>query len=232
MRAGDAVKKPAFILVLAAVFVAGAASLLYEVLWVRKLGMSLGSTALATSVMLSAYLGGLALGSWVAARRVDKRESPLMALVTLETVAAGVGALSILALNGAGRLYVAIATTLGAGPLTSLFLRALFALLVMLVPATIFGATFPLATAAAARLADPEWAAGGVSAASAFGSAVGAAVTGLVLEPALGLAASALVGAGLNLVAALLAGIASRADRAWVPAAASRMALPQRQVKG
>lgn len=198
-------KRPAFPVLLAVVFVASGASLLYEVLWVRALGLSLGSTAVATSVMLSAFLGGLALGSWIAGRWADAMESPLMGLFWLEIAAAVLGALSIPGLVAAGRAYVAIATTFGATPAVSLLLRALFGLLVMLVPATVFGATFPLATAAAARLTDLQDAAGGVSAASAFGSAVGAAVTGLLLEPAVGLGGSAFVGAALNLAAALLA---------------------------
>jgi spermidine synthase len=212
------VKRPAFAILLLVVSVAGAASLLYEVLWVRALGLSLGSTAVATSVMLSAFLGGLSLGSWSAARRSDALESPLKALFWLEVVAAVLGVLSIPGLVAAGRAYVVIATHFGATPAVSLILRALFALLVMLIPATVFGATFPLATAAAARLTDLEDAAGGVSAASAFGSAVGAAVTGLLLEPAIGLAGSSAVGATVNLTAALLAVAAMRVGPFAAPA--------------
>jgi spermidine synthase len=192
------------------VFLAGAASLLYEVLWVRQLGLSLGSTAIASSVMLSAFLGGLALGSWYAGRVADNVESPLAALAQLEVGAAVVGALSVPALAYAGHAYVLIASAAGGNSLVSLLLRALFSLVVMLVPATIFGATFPLATAAAGRMVGREAAAGGVSAASSFGSAAGAAAAGLFLEPAIGLMGSALVGASLNVIAAGLAYFLSR----------------------
>jgi spermidine synthase len=212
-------KKLAFSLLLLSVFAAGAASLLYEVLWVRLLGLSLGSTALASSVMLSAFLGGLALGSWYMGRRSDVLESPLKVLFGVELAAAAVGALSIPALSGAGRAYVLIATAAG-GSFTSLLLRAVFSLIVMLIPATIFGATFPLTTAAAARMTSVEFAAGGVSAASCFGSAVGAAVCGLLLEPALGLSGSAFVGAGINIAAALLAIVAAQLILTGEPAPA------------
>jgi spermidine synthase len=205
------VKKLPFVLLLLTVFSAGAASLLYEVLWVRQLGLSLGSTALASSVMLSAFLGGLALGGWLSGRRADDVRAPLKVLFTVEIVAAVVGALSLPALSAAGRAYVLVASGAWGDSLLSLVLRAAFSLVVMLVPATVFGVTFPLTTAAAARLADVDIAAGGVSAASFFGSAVGAAVAGLFLEPALGLTGSALVGAGLNVAAALLALASARA---------------------
>lgn len=204
-------KRPAFVLLMVAVFAAGAASLVYEVVWVRLMGLSLGSTALATSVMLSAFLGGLAIGSWLMGRRSDTLGSPLRALFAVEIGAAVLGALSVPALSLAGRAYVLVAVGAGGGSLVPLLLRAGFSLGVMFVPAMVFGVTFPLTTAAAARLAPVELAAGGVSAASCFGSAVGAAVAGLLLEPALGLTGSALVGAGLNVAAALIALAAARA---------------------
>jgi spermidine synthase len=202
--------KALFPWLLAVVFLAGAASLLYEVLWVRQLGLSLGSTAIASSVMLSAFLGGLALGSWYSGRRADTVASPLMTLAQLEVGAAVVGALSVPALTYAGHAYVLMASAAGDNSLVSLVLRAAFSLIVMLVPATIFGATFPMATVAAGRMVGMEAAAGGVSAASAFGSAAGAAAAGLFLEPAIGLAGSALVGASVNAIAAILAYVLSR----------------------
>ncbi len=140
----------AFALLLAAVFLAGAASLVYEVVWIRQLGMSLGSTAIASSVMLSSFLAGLALGSWISGRRADAAVSPLRSLVRIELFAALVGALSVPVLEFAGRAYVYLAITTAAGPAVSLGLRALFSIIVILVPATLFGMTFPLATAAAA----------------------------------------------------------------------------------
>lgn len=197
-----------FGLLLAAVFSAGSASLLYEVVWVRQLGMSLGSTALASSVMLSAFLGGLAVGSWVAGRRADALASPIRSLVRLELVAALIGAVSVPVLALAGRAYVLVAVSTGAGPGGSLALRAFFSLVAMFIPAALFGMTFPIATAAAARFVSVDKAGGWISAASSFGSAVGAAVAGLYLEPLLGLTGSALAGAGLNIVAAALAGAA------------------------
>lgn len=207
-------KKATFVLLLSAVFTAGAASLLYEVVWVRQLGLSLGSTAAASSVMLSAFLGGLALGSWLTGRRADSVPRPMMSLVKIEIAAAVVGALSVPTLAVAGRAYVYIASVASLGQTESLLLRGAMSLLVMLAPATLFGMTFPLATAAAGRLARLEVAAGGVSAASAFGSAFGAGVGGLLLEPALGLSGSALAGAGLNVAAAVMLLVAARATAA------------------
>lgn len=191
-----------FALLVMAVFSAGVASLVYEVVWIRQLGLSLGSTAVAFSVMLSAFLGGLALGGWYMGRRSDTMALPARTLVYVEIAAAVLGVLAIPALAVAGRAYVSIAVTASGGPLVSLGLRSAIAALVMLVPATLFGMTFPLATVAGSRLVGSHKAVGAVSAASSFGSAAGALLAGLWFEPAFGLFTSAVIGAGFNLVAA------------------------------
>lgn len=191
-----------FPLLVVAVFSAGVASLIYEVVWIRQLGLSLGSTAVAFSVMLSAFLGGLALGGWYMGRRSDALVSPARTLVFVEVFAAALGVLAIPALAVAGRAYVSIAVVSSGDPLISLGLRSAVALLVMLVPATLFGMTFPLATVAGGRLVGGYKAAGVISAASSFGSAAGALLAGLWFEPAFGLFTSAVIGAAFNLSAA------------------------------
>ncbi len=195
----------AFALLIATVFFAGMASLIYEVVWIRQLGLSLGSTAVAFSVMLSAFLGGLALGGWYMGARSDRSPAPAMTLVRVEVAAAVLGVLSIPALAFAGRAYVWLAITVSGGPVVSLLLRSAVALLVMLAPATLFGMTFPLATVVGGRIVAGQTAAGAVAAASSFGSAVGALLAGLWFEPAYGLLTSAVIGAGFNLAAAALA---------------------------
>ncbi len=204
--------RASFVLLLGAVFLAGAASLIYEVVWIRQLGLSLGSTAVAFSVMLSAFLGGLSLGGWYMGRRSDTLLNPAKTLASVEAAAAVLGVLSIPALAVAGRIYVLIAVTSSGGPLVSLLLRSVVALVVMLVPATLFGMTFPLATVVGGRLVGGVTAVGAVSAASAFGSAAGAALAGLWFEPAFGLSMSAAIGAGFNLVAAAAAFLIQRRD--------------------
>jgi spermidine synthase len=190
---------------LACVFAAGVASLLYEVLWVRQLGLSLGSTAIATSVMLSAFLGGLALGSTWMGRRADDLNTPSRVLLWVELGAAVLGVAAIPALEAAGHAYVFLAMSFGLTGVAATVMRVLFSLVVMLIPATLFGMTFPLVTAQGARFVRGAMAAGVVSAISSFGSATGALLCGLWLEPALGIFRSALVGAACNVIAGGLA---------------------------
>ena len=64
-----------FVLIL--FFGSGAAALIYEVSWVRALTLQFGSTSLAVSTVLTLFMGGLALGAWVAGRHADHTMSPL-----------------------------------------------------------------------------------------------------------------------------------------------------------
>src|SRR5712672_3576084 len=54
-----------FVLLYAA---SGAAALVYEVTWTRLLTLQLGHTVAAASTVLAAFMGGLALGAWLAGR--------------------------------------------------------------------------------------------------------------------------------------------------------------------
>ncbi len=56
----------------------GAAALIYELLWHRGVALVIGSTAAATAAILTAFLGGLALGSRVAAPIADRIRQPLV----------------------------------------------------------------------------------------------------------------------------------------------------------
>ena len=46
-------------------FVSGATGLIYELLWVRVLYQSFGSTIQSVSTVVAAYMGGLGLGAWL-----------------------------------------------------------------------------------------------------------------------------------------------------------------------
>ncbi len=196
-------------LLLAATGLAGAASLVYEVVWVRQLSLSFGSTALAGSIVLSAFLGGMAIGSWLCSRRADSNTRPLQLLVRLEVAGAVLGVLSIPVLGFVGRGFVLATGGMQLGDVTAMGLRVLFSLIAVLLPATVFGAVFPLAMVVASRATDSGRAAGAVYAASSFGSAAGAALGGMAIEPLAGLSGAVLVGAGMNLAAALAAWMAS-----------------------
>src|ERR1700752_2141971 len=71
----------------------GFSGLVYQVAWVRLLTPVFGVTAYAISTVIASFMGGLALGSYVAGRMIDRRQDPLRVYALLE---AGVGVYALL----------------------------------------------------------------------------------------------------------------------------------------
>src|SRR5947199_9290302 len=76
-------------------FLSGISGLMYEVVWVRMLTRILGSTIYATSTVLAAFMAGLALGSFLVGRSIDRSRRPLLWYALLEC---GIGLSALLSL--------------------------------------------------------------------------------------------------------------------------------------
>ena len=58
-------------------FLSGACGLVYQVVWSRMLTVVFGATFVAVSTTLAAFMAGLAFGSFLFGRRVDRMSRPL-----------------------------------------------------------------------------------------------------------------------------------------------------------
>ena len=65
-------------------FVSGATGLIYEVVWTRLLTLVMGNTHYSIATVLTAFMGGLALGSYAGGKVIDRRFNPLTAYAFLE----------------------------------------------------------------------------------------------------------------------------------------------------
>ncbi len=74
----------ATLVLLCAFFLTGATSLIFEVVWARLLLLSLGTTPLAMGVVLGAFMGGMAVGSWLAGLTRLRRRAPIAVYAALE----------------------------------------------------------------------------------------------------------------------------------------------------
>ncbi len=180
--------------------ISGAAALLYEVLWLRLLTLAVGHTAAAVGILLAAFMGGLAFGSWGAGRAVGRDAGawpPARALRAYAVLELGIAACALLLplVLTAARPALVWAYAGEGGRLFDVVMGIL-ALVLLAVPAAAMGATYPLAV----RWMDR---AGALYAANTSGAAIGAALTGFVLLPALGISGTTLVGVVLNVAAAV-----------------------------
>jgi predicted membrane-bound spermidine synthase len=129
-------------------FLSGATGLIYELLWVRVLYQSFGSTIQSVTTVVAAYMGGLGLGAWLLGRIADRAPRPAWLYGWLEIAIGVFGAVSPFVLALAHRLYIGTAGGLALGGGASVALRFGLAALVLLIPTTLMGGTLPLLTRA------------------------------------------------------------------------------------
>lgn len=180
-------------------FLSGASGLIYEVVWVRMLTRVLGQTVWATATVLSAFMAGLALGSYLAGRGADRCRRPLLWYGLLE---GGISLTALLSLWLPGwllPLYRLLHDWAGASGIGLNAARVSVALVMLLLPTTLMGATLPLLCAFGVR---GEGAfgrcVGRLYAWNTFGAVTGALATGFVLLGAFGETNTILAGVALN----------------------------------
>jgi len=169
-------------------FLSGAAGLVYELLWVHRLTLIMGGTTHAITTVLAAFMGGLAIGSFLAGRRAARLASPLRAYGLLE-IAIGLSALLIeLGFYGAVPFYRWIYNLVGPEHMVPLHaVRFLVSALLLLLPTAFMGATLPIliehGVRKDARFGNVTGTFYGIN---TIGAAGGAALAGFFLIPELG----------------------------------------------
>ena len=73
-----------FAVVLVCFFLSGFAGLLYETTWTRQFSFVFGTSGVAVSTVLAAYMGGLAAGARIVDRYLDRIERPVLVYGVLE----------------------------------------------------------------------------------------------------------------------------------------------------
>ena len=206
----------------------GAASLAYQVVWMRRLALVLGSTTLATSTVLAAFLGGLAIGTWLWGRVADRRpQSTLIVFAVIEIATGLYGFASLWIFRGVEALYLAAYPALA--DRASLFTGLQFVLsaLAILPPVILMGGSLPLLARMMMRRMVVD-AGGIVRCAGALygwntlGAAAGAAAATYALLPAVGLTATVRLAAAVNLLVGAAAFAAFKHERLRMQARAER----------
>ncbi len=207
-------------------FLSGVAGLGYEVVWGRWLHSVFGASAWALAAILSAFMAGLALGSYAAGRLVRRlRIDPLAAYGIIELLI-GVWALLFpwllkAAIAVQGRFFfqwVEAHTLYG-------LIRFGLCFAVLLVPTSLMGATYPLLSAYVARRsgAPTRWV-GLLYGLNTAGAVVGTVLSGFVLVAHLGLAGSNYLLVAVNVGVGAVAILRARRTGAAATAAPSASA--------
>ncbi len=189
-------------------FLSGAAALIYQLLWIKQLSLVVGVDVYAVTIAVSAFFGGLALGSRVFGRRAESSLRPLRLYAALEVGIAVLGVGITLALAHAAAPFAELESRVG-------LLAWAVPFLLVGAPATLMGGAMPVLVRAVSPGSGRVGRTGGqLYAANTAGAIAGALLVPFLLVPALGVTGSALAAAALNMAAAALASLAGGALRA------------------
>lgn len=188
-------------------FFSGMSGLIYQIVWTRMLVLIFGNTMLATSTVLSAFMAGLAAGSYVFGKFADKRPRGLLRVYALLEAGVGVYALLFpLLLSVVGPIYTSLYQSLTGSLVAVNLVRFSICFVLIVVPTFLMGATLPVlikrfvkGTQTIGRHV------GLLYGLNTTGAVVGSVICGFLFLKLLGMQMATLVAVGINLLVALLA---------------------------
>lgn len=206
-------------LLLLVFFASGISALIYQVVWLKYLGLIFGNTVYAAATLIAIFLAGLGIGSeWFS--RWFSRRSPLHVYAALE---AGIGLFGAFSPNAFGFLddaYIATFRTFEGAPLMLGIARAVVCALFLLPPTILMGGTLPVLVRWWGGLGQGRGTAvSALYAINTLGAAAGVALAGFYTIPRAGLLMTILLAVVLNFSLALTAAfVAYRGREAATPA--------------
>ncbi len=193
----------------------GVVALGCEAAWLRALGLLFGASLSATGALLAVFMSGLALGSELSARVVDRIHRPVLAYALAESIV-GVSALSLPSVFPSLTAFAAATHPLG---------RLALAFALLAVPTVAMGSTLPFLTAALVlHRRDLHHGVSLLYTVNLLGAVAGALLSGFVLLPRLGLSETS---RGLGAVALAIAVGASLGPAGRISSATHRSHPPE-----
>jgi spermidine synthase len=186
-------------------FFSGAAGLIYQVVWTRMLTQIFGNTTYAIATVLSAFMAGLAIGSYWFGKIADRGKNDFLLYGLLE---AGVGVYGFLVpwlFAGAQKVYGPIFGLNQTYPFLFNLVLFFLSFVLLVFPTLLMGATLPVLSRFFVRsFADFGRRIGDLYATNTLGAVIGCAGAGFYLIPTLGMRTTVFVAAGANMIIALV----------------------------
>lgn len=196
------------------VFLSGFSALIYQILWMKQLGLLFGNTSHAAGATLAAFFAGLAVGSWFWGSRSARVGSPLRIYAGLELGIAITALLYFVVLKGYHAIYPEVYGSVHSGTWL-LLIKFLLALALVFPPAFCMGGTIPVMGQYAIR--NPSR----FGSTSAFlygintlGATLGALLAGFFMPVWFGFRTTCFIAMGITAILAVLAFVVSRSPSA------------------
>jgi spermidine synthase len=204
-KSGAIYRRDQYAVTLFALALSGFAAMGYEVLFTRVIALSFGSSTYSFSVMLMSFITGIASGSWIISRIQVARPLWLLGVTQLVVVVALLCVTPLI--SRLPYLVSLLHSYLYDAPLGfELYQlgKTLLCLVVLVIPATCLGFSFPLVAQIHVRQASEiGYRVGSTYAWNTTGNVLGALLTSLFLLPQLGLLGAFQFNFALNLMAGM-----------------------------
>ena len=194
------------IVILGCFFLSGFLGLVYEIIWIRKLGLILGNTVFAVSTVIAAFFGGLALGSLVFGKLANRVDSSVKIYAYLEFAVGGFALLFPTLLYLFSKFYTIFYPYIYQSFIILTLTRFIFLVLILAIPTTMMGGTLPLLSQYfVKRYSNMSFKIGMLYALNTFGATLGAFLCGFYFIRYIGVNTTNYVAGIVNLLVGLVA---------------------------
>lgn len=125
-------------------FLSGACALAYQVLWIRLFGLVFGGTVISMSVVVAAFMGGLALGSRIIGKYAARVGNCVRFYGILEIILGIIGLLVFYGISLLSRFIYSLPMDIHADTMSGILLRLVVSFAILIIPTFIMGGTLPL----------------------------------------------------------------------------------------
>ncbi len=186
-------------------FLSGFVSLVFQIVWMKMLVLIFGNTIWAVTTLLTAFMAGLALGSWIFGRIADQVGSPLRLYGIIEALIGVMALFTIFIFGNLDILYRPLYNLFGGDNFLMGIIKFLLAFLILVIPTALMGGTLPLlARQFTEKVKNAGTSIGSLYMINTFGAVAGTLVCAFLFIPAFGIKMSIVVGALINFLILLV----------------------------
>ncbi|MDF1556906.1 MAG: fused MFS/spermidine synthase [ANME-2 cluster archaeon] len=185
-------------------FLSGFAALAAEIVWIRFLSLTLGTSIYALSIITSSFLIGLSLGSFIISKHMHRIKYPITTFAFIEM---GIGLFAILLLLFTEKLDILYLILFHTFDSFYPFMASLFVVifLMLLIPTSLMGATMPIVS----KIISKKFRCVGtdigvIYTSNTFGAILGTIFATFVLIPTIGMMKTGALGAAVSIFIGLI----------------------------
>jgi len=181
-------KNTTYLIIIIIFLINGILNLNYEVLWTKALGLIIGTTIYAFTLMLTIFLSGIALGSLFISNRLDKIKDKWLTMLIIHFIISFWVIASPILINNMPIIYLKALIIFGKTWISSLIIKIILGAILMFPLTFLMGMVFPLGFAIAFKDRDTlKQKVADLYCINTAGGIIGSFLAGFILIPTLGI---------------------------------------------